>query len=140
MVLSLLRLRSFFFLWLAQIGATLGNELYNVAVMVVIYERTGSTLQATGVLPARTLPPFLFSPLAGALVDRHNRQHVLVVMNLARVAMIAAVFSLNTVAAPSVWLIYCVVFGLSLADVFYKPAQMALIPAIAPRELLMRAL
>ena len=53
----LMRNRSFFFLWLAQIGATLGNELYNVGVMVVIYERTGSALQATGVLLARTLPP-----------------------------------------------------------------------------------
>jgi MFS family permease len=33
--------------WLAQILATLGSELYNIGVMVMIFERTGSTLQAS---------------------------------------------------------------------------------------------
>jgi hypothetical protein len=46
MILSLFRNRSFLFLWLAQLAATLGNELYNIGVIVAIYERTGSAVQA----------------------------------------------------------------------------------------------
>jgi MFS family permease len=138
MILSLFRNRSFLFLWLAQIAATLGNELYNIGVIVAIYERTGSAVQATGVLVARTLPPFLLSPVAGALVDRYDRRWVLVGMNLLRVGLIA-LFLFTAGELPSVWLIYAIVCGIALADIFYKPAQMALIPSVVARPDLMRA-
>lgn len=139
MVIRLLRNRNFFFLWLAQIAATLGNELYNIGVIVAIYEQTGSAVQATGVLVARTLPPFLFSPLAGALVDRYDRRWVLVGMNLLRALLIALFFAMAAGGLPNIWLIYTVVCGVALADLFYRPAQMALIPSLVTRAELLKA-
>ena len=38
---ELLRNRNFGLLWTAQILSTLGNELYNIGVMVTIFEQTG---------------------------------------------------------------------------------------------------
>jgi MFS transporter, DHA3 family, macrolide efflux protein len=139
MVLRLLRNRNFFFLWLAQIAATLGNELYNIGVMVAIYELTGSALQATGVLLARTLPSFLFSPLAGPVVDRYDRRLVLAGMNLLRGGLVAFVLLTSAGEVTSIWPVYTIVFGIALADVFYKPAQMALIPSLVARGDLVRA-
>ncbi len=139
MIVTLLRNRGFLALWLAQIAATLGNELYNIGVMVAIYERTGSALQATGVLLARMLPGFLFGPLAGALVDRYDRRWVLISMNLLRTALIAIVALTTSGIVSNVWLVYLIVFGIALADIFYKPAQMALIPSLVPRSALLSA-
>lgn len=139
MIVRLLQNRNFLYLWLAQIAATLGNELYNIGVMVAIYELTGSALQATGVLLARTLPPFLFSPLAGAVVDRYDRRLVLAGMNLLRAALVAFVLLSSAGEVTSIWLVYSIVFGIALADVFYKPAQMALIPSLVARNDLVRA-
>lgn len=139
MIITLLRNRGFLALWLAQIAATLGNELYNIGVMVAIYERTGSALQATGVLFARMLPGFLFGPLAGALVDRYDRRWVLISMNLLRAALIAIVVLTTSGVVSNVWLVYLIVFGIALADIFYKPAQMALIPSLVPRSVLISA-
>ncbi len=139
MIVTLLRNRGFLALWLAQIAATLGNELYNIGVMVAIYERTGSALQATGVLLARMVPGFLFGPLAGALVDRYDRRWVLISMNLLRTALIAIVALTTSGIVSNVWLVYLIVFGIALADIFYKPAQMALIPSLVPRSALLSA-
>lgn len=139
MMIHLLRNRNFFFLWLAQIAATLGNELYNIGVIVAIYEQTGSAVQATGVLVARSVPSFLFSPLAGALVDRYDRRWVLVGMNLLRVLLIALFVLIPSGHAPNIWLIYAVVCGIAIADIVYRPAQMALIPSLVTQSLLVRA-
>jgi MFS family permease len=139
MMIHLLRNRSFFFLWLAQIATTLGNEFYNIGVIVAIYEQTGSAVQATGVLVARSVPSFLFSPLAGALVDRYDRRSVLVGMNLLRVFLIALFVLIPSGHAPNIWLIYAVVCGIAIADIVYRPAQMALIPSLVTQSLLVRA-
>ena len=56
MTFSLLTNRNFRLLWLAQIAATLGTELYNVAVIVTVFQGTGSVLQTTGVVVARMAP------------------------------------------------------------------------------------
>ncbi len=139
MYLTLLRRRSFLLLWLAQISSTLATHLFNIGVMVVIFEQTGSALQAAGVLVSRTLPHVLLGPVAGALVDRYPRKRVLMAMELLRALLVGIAFFLVGNGAPNVWAIYAVVAGLTIADALYKPAQMSLIPALAAREEIVHA-
>ena len=58
MYMQLLRKGYFAFLWLGQIASTLAIQLYKIGVMVVIFDQTGSALQAAGVLVATSLPMF----------------------------------------------------------------------------------
>ena len=57
--------------------------------MVTIFERTGSALQTAGVTIALTLPPFLFGPFAGAVVDRFPRRRVMLTMECLRAGLMA---------------------------------------------------
>src|SRR5215467_9246394 len=71
-------------LWLAQV---LYLSIQSTATYALIVQTTDATHSATLVglvIIALTLPPFLFSAPAGALVDRLDRRRVLWVSNVLR--------------------------------------------------------
>ena len=133
MYANLLRRGSFLYLWLGQIASTLAVQLYKIGVMVVIFAQTGSTLQAAGVLVATSLPYVIFGSVAGALVDRYPRKRVLIVVELARALLVGVSLYLAGGETLNVWITYMVVAGLSVADTFYKPALLAMIPAVVEK-------
>lgn len=130
MYTRMLQNRNFVVLWLTQIVATLGDELYSIGVMVVIFEQTGSSLQTAGVLIARTLPTFLLGPVAGVWVDRYPRKRVIVLTSLARAFLVSLLLAIGRPGAVNVWGIYAIVCGLAAAQTFSKPAQQAIIPSL----------
>lgn len=135
----LLRNRNFVTLWLVDVAATMAIELFAVTILVTIFEQTGSTLQAAGTMVARTLAAFLLSPIAGVLVDRFPRKHVLVGMDMARLALVGLALWMLRGGGMPVAGVYLILAGLSAAEVFHRPARLALIPALVPREQLVPA-
>ncbi len=139
MYIQLLRKGYFVFLWLAQIASTLAVQLYKIGVMVVIFAQTGSTLQAAGVLVATSLPHVVLGPVAGALVDRYPRKAVLIVVELSRALLVGLSLYLATSVVLNVWVIYGVVAGLSIADAFYKPALLSMLPSLVEKSAIVHA-
>ncbi len=136
---QLLGKSSLLYLWLAQISSTLAVQLYNVGVMVVIFDRTGSTLQAAGVLVAHSLPHVLFGPMAGVLVDRYPRKLVLIGVELSRALLVGLSLYIALDATLNVWAIYVVVAGLAIADSIYKPALLSTIPSLVDKSAIVHA-
>ncbi len=137
---SMLRNRQFLYLWLVNIAATMALEVFSVTILVTVFEQTESTLQTAGTMVSRTLVAFLLSPIAGVLVDRFPRKNVLIAMDLVRLALVsAAVWFLLGAGAVPVAGVYLILAGLSAADAFHRPARLALIPSVVPREQLVRA-
>jgi MFS family permease len=139
MYLKLLRKGYFVFLWLAQIASTSAVKLYKIGVMVVIFDQTGSTLQAAGVLLATSLPYVVMGQVAGVLVDRYPRKAVLVAVALSQALLVGVSLTLIAGDAVNVWVSYVVVAGLSITDAFYNPALLATIPATVERSAIVHA-
>jgi MFS family permease len=137
--MQIIRHRAFLFLWMTQLVATLANELTTISIVVLVFGSTGSALQATGVLVARNLPPLLFGPFVGSIVDRWPRRPVLVVANVVR----AGLLSLFLVAAANgiggLWAGYLLVFNLTLVEILHKPALLATLPVVMPADRLVWA-
>lgn len=131
--------RNFRLLWLAQIISGMGDVLYTVGVMVLVFEQTGSALQTTGVLIAQSLPRFLLGPFAGVLVDRYPRQRVLIVMDLFRAALVGLLLLFVQQGSVNLWGIYLVVAGITAASTFYQPARIAIVPSLVERFELVHA-
>jgi MFS family permease len=108
--------------------------LFDVGVMVTIFNETGSALQTAVVTVAATLPPFLLGPIAGALVDRYPRRTVLMAMDLVRAVLVASLLLIVTTDAPNVWVLYFTVTGLAAAMTLHEPARSAIIPELVTRE------
>jgi MFS family permease len=136
---DLFKNRNFVLVWLAQVISGLGDVLYHVGVMVIIFEQTGSALQTAGALIATTLPQFLLGPFAGALVDRYPRQWLMVAMDLLRGFLVGLLLLFAPGQGVNIWGIYAVVAGLSAATSFYSPAYLALLPTLVNRQQLVPA-
>ena len=136
----MLRNRHFLFLWFVNLTTTLAIELFTVTILVAIFKQTDSTLQAAGTMVFRTLPAFLLGPIAGVSVDRFPRKNVIITMDLIRLVLIGiAIRFLQGDGKVPVAGIYLILAGLSAADVFHRPARLALIPSLVSQKQLVSA-
>lgn len=125
--------------WLSQLFTNLGEVLYQVVVMVIVYQQTQSSLQTALVLVASILPGFLISPWAGQFVDRHSRKKILLISNLIAATLIASYgLSLWFEFTHQIFL-YVTVILLSGVSAFIRPSKMALLPVLVQEDQLPRA-
>ena len=131
--------RGFGFLWLSHGVSILGDVLYDVGVMVVVYERTGSALGAVSVMLASKLPLTVLGPIAGAVVDHFPRRRVMITMDLIRAVLVLQLLWLLAAPDAPLWPVYLVVAGLGAAKAFDDPARASSVPSLVPRSELVRA-
>jgi MFS family permease len=120
---------------LAWAASIVGTWAYGIAVIVYAYEQGGAT--AVGVVGlARWFSAAAVSPFAAVLGDRYDRRWVMAGSDLARAALIGgAALAVFADAAP--FAVYVLAVLVSVVATAFRPAEAALIPALArtPEEL-----
>jgi dTMP kinase len=116
--------------------SSLGDWVGFVAVTSLVTSLGGGEpeLAISGVMIARTLPAFLFGPIAGVLVDRLDRKRLMIGADLARGAMYASMVFMNRL-----WAIYLLSFGIECLSLVWGPARDASLPNLVPRRQLANA-
>ena len=134
-MMAVLRQRNFGLLWIGQNISMVGDWVLFVSLPFYIYALTGSTL-ATGIMfIVQTLPRLFFGSVAGVFVDRWNRKHTMVVVNLIQALILIPLFLVRS--RDLIWIIYLCAFSDSLVSQFFNPAQTAIIPMlVAEKDLL----
>src|SRR3954449_11116987 len=82
--------RSFRHLAAALAASQIGDWLYNVALLTVVYERTGSASWVALTTAARVVPIVVLGPLGGVVADRFDRRRVMIVSDVVRMALMGA--------------------------------------------------
>lgn len=107
----------------------IGDWLYLIAILVVVYAESDSPVLLGIVGAARILPYVLLSVPAGIVADRFDRRMVLLVTDVARGILMLALAAAVTVDAH-----IGVVIGLSILaacfSTFFNPAIAALVPTL----------
>lgn len=113
-------------LFLATVVSQIGDWFSFVAITDLVTELTGRPGTAAFFYAASVLPVFLMSPLAGAIVDRHDRRRTLIWADLLRVPLAL----LLCVAAwqGSVALAAVAVIGMGICAAFFDPGSTAATP------------
>ena len=121
-------------LFSAQVVSFLGDWFVFVALAGYVDDVTDSEILVSLVLVSMALPSFLASPLAGPVVDRVDRQHLLVVVSLAQAA---AASGLLLLSEDRVWVAFVFQGTVAALAAFVKPAIDAAVPNLArtPEEL-----
>lgn len=122
--------------WLAQTISLFGDRLHQVALGVLVYALTNSPLATGLVFLAATLPNILLGPIAGTFVDRWEHKHVLIASDLIRAVLVVAI---PFAAMANVVLVYPLVFAITTASLFFRPAKTALLPRIVREDDVMAA-
>lgn len=107
----------------------IGDWLYLIAILVIIYAESNSPLLLGIVGAARILPYVLLSVPAGMVADRFDRRMVLLVTDIARgVLMLALVAAV--VLDASVVVIVAISILAACFSTFFGPAIAALLPTL----------
>jgi len=130
----LIRNRRYFPLWLGQLFSNLGDTLHYIALVVWVYQRTGSSLAVSGAVFFEVVPVILLAPVAGVLIDRFPRKTI-----LAGTDMIRALLVLALLLTTELWQIYAVITLLTAASVFFNPAVSATLPTLLDDDDLLAA-
>lgn len=126
---SVFRNRDFLLLWSAQGTSLVVNTALQFVWLILIVEKTGSSIAGSGLIIFLAAPPVLFGPISGVIVDRIDKRTVLITTNVVR----AGATALLLLADGSVALIYAVAFVTATMGQFNLPAASAAVPAFVPR-------
>ena len=132
---DVLRNPNFRRLWGAEITATLGASIAQIALPLLVYAVTQSLSMLGLVAALSTLPRVVLAPLAGVLADRVDRRRIMLACDLGR--LVAVLFLPFAGSAPQITVIALVVATFSALA---QPAEMAAVPMVVDKALLVRAL
>lgn len=120
--------------WLGYTCSILGDTITHVALTWFVYETTHSA-QALGWLTlCYTGPVILGGLLAGWLLDRFDRQKVMIVDNLLRAAVVTLIPLLHTWGQLELWHVYVVAAVYGLLMMIPLAGGPALVPGLVPKQ------
>ena len=105
-----------------------GDWALGTGVAYYVYDLTGSTLASAGMLLAVFLPSILLGSVAGVFVDRWNRKTTMIVADLLLAAGLVPLLFVSD--ASQVWLVYAVATWEGTVQLFFGPAEKAMLPRL----------
>lgn len=115
--------------------SALADQVFPVAVSVLVLDRGGTAGDLGLVLAARFAAIALFGLLGGVWADRLPRVTVLVAADLLRCLAVTGLV-LAAATDPGVLLLAALVFLVGSGEAFFRPAYGALVPTVLPADLL----
>jgi putative nucleotidyltransferase with HDIG domain len=133
---EVLSIRPFRLLWIGQAISYFGDMMNTTGLAIMLYLVTHSPSMVAVGLIAKAAPTVLFGLVAGALVDRFDRQRVMILSDIAR-----AILTLTIPVLAITWLpgVFIVVFLVATASTLFNPAKQAILPSLVPADLLVKA-
>ncbi len=129
--LTLLRRPAYGLLWVGQVVSFLGAEIFTIALTAWVLELTHSAYMVALTFIMATIGQGLLGFVAGALADRMDRRGVMIMADLARAAVVAALPFLVLRSLPAVFVFIVL---LNVGTVFFRSAVYALMPTIVSMD------
>ena len=130
---------TFVITWLGQVISLVGSGLTSFSLGVWVFERTGSPTQYALIGLFAVLPRLIFSPLAGALVDRWDRRKVMILADAGAGVSTLFVALLLFSNRLELWQIYLAASASAFFGTFQWPAYTAVVSQLVPKAQLGRA-
>lgn len=134
------RQRDFGMLWGGQIVSEVGSQVTVLALPTLAIFSFHAGPAAVGLLVAAERIPFPVLGLgAGAIVDRVRKRRLMLVCNLARAAILAAIPVLAAVGALQLWHLFVAAVVMGAFSVFFDLAYLAYVPMLVRADQLLEA-
>lgn len=122
-------------LWLSQAFSQPAGHMLNFVLVLRIFELSGSNFIVSLLVALVTVPPILFSSMAGVFADSLNRKAIMIISNLLRGIVVLGLISFG----DSYHAILILALLVSFISVFFGPAETASIPTLTKKENLFAA-
>jgi MFS transporter, DHA3 family, macrolide efflux protein len=111
-----------------------GDGVSKVALLWFVYAMTESALKMSLIGVLQTIPPLVFGPFAGVLLDRLDKRRAMIVIDLVRTGLLASIPILYAVGLLTLPLLYVLVFVIAMFSMAFGPALNATLPLIVKKE------
>jgi len=118
--------------------SSLGDWLYNVALLAFVFERTGSATWLAVTTAVRVLPIVVLGPIGGVIADRYDRRRLIIASDLVRAALMVGLAGVVALELPIV-LAPLLAGAATLVASVHPPAVAASTPRLVDAEHLQRA-
>lgn len=129
---------AFFIIWIGQIVSVLASSMTHFGMTIWMYQQTESATAMAGMQVAFILPFLLISPIAGVMVDRHNRKLMMMLSDLAAFVATAFIFVMLWLGQLEFWHLYFTSALMGIGNTFQWPAYSAAISVMVPKDQLGR--
>lgn len=126
--------RSFRWLLSSAIVSNAGDGIALAAGPLLVASQTRDPLLVSTALLAEYLPVLLFGVLGGAAADRLDRRRMVVVVNLGRAIVLAALVATIVSGTVNIAVVLAALFILGTAETFADAASGTWIPSLVRRE------
>lgn len=113
-----------------------GDQFYLVALPWLTLQLTGSALALGSVLMVAGGARAVFQLLGGALSDRFSPRTLMLVSNIVRAVVTAAITAIVLAGITRLWHLYVLSIIFGLVDAFFLPAYMSIVPKLVVTEYL----
>ncbi|WP_377865537.1 MFS transporter [Bacillus sp. R86525] len=117
-------------LLLSGVGiANLGAWVYLIALNILVYNMGDSALAVATLYVIKPLGTLFTNAWSGSMIDRLNKRKLMIHLDIYR-----AVFIAILPLVPSLWIVYLIVFFISMASAIYEPTAMTYMTKLIPVE------
>jgi MFS family permease len=131
---SLLHDRNVRWLFAGQTISQVGDGVSKVALLWFVYALTESALKMSLIGVLQTIPPLVFGPFAGVLLDRLDKRKAMIVIDITRAVLLASIPILYAIGVLNLPILYALVFITAMFSMAFGPALNATLPLIVKKE------
>src|SRR6476659_9459755 len=131
---QLLRDRNVRWLFAGQTISQVGDGVSKVALLWFVYALTESALMMSLIGVLQTIPPLVFGPFAGVLLDRIEKRRAMIIIDAARTVLLTTIPILDALGLLNLPLFYVLVFVTAMCSMAFGPALNATLPLIVKKE------
>ncbi len=127
---SAFRDRDYRLLWLGQTISFLGDQFHLIALPWLVLTLTNDPKQIGFVLAASSVPRAALMLIGGAWADQHSPRLIMLISDVVRFAVVAALAFAILTNTAQLWMIYILAIVFGTVSGFFHPASNAAIPRI----------
>jgi MFS family permease len=123
----------------ARFAAATALTMLRAAIAWQVFAVSQSAFHLGLIGIAQFLPALGLSLVGGAVADSHDRRRVMITTEVAPLGCALLLWAVTSREAAGLWLLYAVIFVISVAATFDNPAAAAMLPGLVARDRFPRA-
>ncbi|HDY75199.1 MAG TPA: MFS transporter, partial [Candidatus Marinimicrobia bacterium] len=128
--------RNITILWLTQLISYMGDAVYQIALIWLIFDITGSSVITGLVAMSAYLPAMFFGLLGGVFADRYDRLHIMHIANISQSLTVMLIPVTLYYGVADAMLIGLLAFARTGFGTLFPPALNAFIPEVVEKDAL----
>jgi len=136
---SVLKNRSFFFMWIGSAISELGGAFGTLCNSILVYELTGSKTALSSMWLLYFIPSLILQLISGPFIDKWSRKWIMIFSQWMRASVFLLPLVMLVTNSVEVWHVYVVQIIVGLITPLYTPASQAITPSIVSKEQLQNA-